>query len=81
MTRLDSSFVRRDRTRPEPSFTAYRPAGDSSSLGTGVLYASGLTLLAFGLAAGWTHGRPTPRRRAPELPAPVWAGARTRPKR
>jgi hypothetical protein len=57
-------------TRRDHSFTAYRPTADSP-LGPGLLYAGGLTMLAFALAAGWSRGRPTPRRGQPEIPAPA----------
>jgi hypothetical protein len=60
-------------TRLDHSFTRYAPSAESSPWGTGLLYGGGMTLLALAMAFGWTHGRPTPKRREPELPAPAWA--------
>jgi hypothetical protein len=73
MTRLDHSFTASRRGRPEPSFTAYRPSANDSPLGPAALYTGALTLLAFALATGWRHGRPTPRRHQPEIPVPAWS--------
>jgi hypothetical protein len=63
-------------TRQDHAFTAYAPQSRANPVGPGVLYGSGLTLMALVLAFGWTHGRPTPRRREPELPAHAWSARR-----
>ncbi|MDX6662738.1 MAG: hypothetical protein QOG09_840 [Solirubrobacterales bacterium] len=76
--RESMGFSRADRTRPGQSFTtlsARAHRGDSTPT---ALYIGGITLLALTLALGYTHARPTPRRRTPELPAPAYARSRHR---
>jgi hypothetical protein len=81
MTRQDPAradrhnFTRGSGAQPAPSFTPLtrsEPAAGAQPL----LYTGGITLLA--LALGYTHGRPTPRRRTPDVPAPAFARARIR---
>lgn len=71
-----NSMRRRERARPEPSFTAIAHADQPSAWAQGLLYTGGATLLAAALALGWSGVRPTPRRRPPEVPAPAFARAR-----
>ena len=66
-----AQMTRRDRTKPEPSFTAVRETDQPSAWARGALYGGGLTLMAITLGLGFTILRPTPRRRRPELPAPA----------
>jgi hypothetical protein len=76
--RESMGFSRADRTRPGQSFmtlSARAHRGDSTPA---ALYIGGITLLALTLALGYTHARPTPRRRTPELPAPAYARSRHR---
>ena len=68
---------RHERRRPEPSFTPLARADQPSAWAQGALYTGGITLMAFALAAGWSRGRPTPRRRPPEVPAPAQARIRS----
>jgi hypothetical protein len=76
MTRLEAR--RADRRRAEPSFTPLAHADQPSAWATGALYTGGITLMSLALALTWTRGRPTPRRRSPDVPAPAWSPARRR---
>ena len=63
---------RRERTRPEPSFSTLSDSRQLSTWSRGALYAGGTALMALVLALGFSTLRPGPRRRPPEVPAPVW---------
>jgi hypothetical protein len=71
-------MTRRERDRPDPSFTTLRHSEQPSAWARNALYGGGLGIMAFVLAAGWVAGRPTPRRRPPEAPAPAFSRARHR---
>jgi hypothetical protein len=72
----NNPMTRRERTRPAPSFTAIARADQPSTWAQGALYGGSITLMALALSLAWTRGRPTPRRRPPEVPAPALARAR-----
>ena len=73
MTRLENNATRYDRAAPSQSFTPMTHRGQPSAWVTGLQWGGGMTLMALVLAFGWITGRPTPRRRQPELPAPAYA--------
>lgn len=76
-----SEATRRERVPPAASFTPLVRQEQPSAWARGALYGGGLTLMALVLAFGWVHGRPTPRRREPRLPAPAWNRDTRRPTR
>lgn len=63
------AFVRRDRIKPGTSFSPMANRDQPSAWARSLLYGGGLGVLAFALAAGWTAGRPTPRRHTDPKPA------------
>jgi hypothetical protein len=67
------AMTRRKVDRPEPSFSTLARPGQPSAWARGALYAGGLSLAALAFCAAWLIGRPTPRRRTPDLPAPAWS--------
>jgi hypothetical protein len=60
------------------AFTRIEHASGPSAAGRAALYTGGLTLAALLLAVSWGAGRPTPRRRRHDLPAPARATVPTR---
>ncbi|MDX6653091.1 MAG: hypothetical protein QOJ38_1872 [Solirubrobacterales bacterium] len=76
--RESMGFSRADRSRPGQSFTTLSARAHRGDDTPAALYIGGITLLALTLALGYTHARPTPRRRQPELPAPAYARDRRR---
>jgi hypothetical protein len=68
-------MTRRDRVKPAAAgFTPLTRAHASqpSAWTTGLQWGGGIGLMALVLALGFTTARPTPRRRPPVVPAPVW---------
>jgi hypothetical protein len=63
-------MTRRDRVRPEPSISAYRPAGQPSAWPRDIAYGGGIGLAALVMGLGFTILRPRSRRRSPPVPAP-----------
>jgi hypothetical protein len=79
MTRRDpNASTRRDRLAPTPSFTPLAHRNQPSAWARDLEWGAGMTLMALVLALGYTTVRPGPRRRQPELPAPVRAEIRHR---
>jgi hypothetical protein len=72
MTRHELPMARRDPERPVASFTANTTRPPRSAWTTDLYCGGGLALAALVLALGFSIVRPTPRRRAPEIPAPAW---------
>ena len=68
-----AAMSRRDRDRPEPSFTALPRPDQASAWTRGALYGGGLGLAALAFTAAWLIGGPRSRRRTPDVPAPAWA--------
>jgi hypothetical protein len=67
-----SAATRLDQPR-DLAFTAAHHRGQPSAWSRDLLYGGGLGLAALTLALGWSLMRPTPRRRATEIPSPAWA--------
>ncbi|MDX6653174.1 MAG: Photosynthesis system assembly factor [Solirubrobacterales bacterium] len=77
MTRRDpNAATRLDRVSPGQSFTPLAHHNQPSAWARDLQWGGGLTLMALVLAFGWITVRPTPRRRMPEVPAPVEARTR-----
>jgi hypothetical protein len=64
--------TRRAPDRPTPSFSPLATPGQASAWTRGALYGGGLSLAALAFSAAWLIGRPRPRRRTPDLPAPAF---------
>ena len=71
-------MTRRSTDRPQSSFSPVAPSEQASAWARGALYGGGIGLTALILAFGWGVARPTPRRRAPDVPAPAWARRQSR---
>ena len=72
--RQPNAFARHAPQPLQPSLTTLAArAGQPSAWTRDLLYGSALAVAALVLALGFSTVRPTPRRRPPEVPAPVWA--------
>jgi hypothetical protein len=75
MTRRDTrplAMTRLPGVRPSASITPIRQPAQPSAWSQALLWGGSLSGLALVLALGFSIVRPTPRRRAPEIPAPAW---------